>query len=57
MNKYKLLSIMFLLAGVCFVAGTVNHLLNTKEGIVSSVLLALGCFCLSFSFYKMYKNK
>ena len=52
MNKYKWLGLLFALAGICFAAGTVNHLLHTGEGVISSVLLALGCFCLAFAFYK-----
>ena len=52
MNKYKWIGILFALAGCCFAVGTVNHLLNTGEGVVSSILLALGCFCLAFAFYK-----
>lgn len=52
MNKYKWLGLLFALAGICFAAGTVNHILHTGEGVVSSILLALGCFCLAFAFYK-----
>ena len=52
MNLNKLLPILFTLAGICFLAGTVNHIVNTGEGILSSALLAAGCFCLAFSFVK-----
>ena len=55
MNKYRLLSIMFAIAACCFVVGIVNHILNTGEGILSSILLALGCLCFSFAFYKKGK--
>lgn len=57
MNKYKVLSIMFALAACCFIVGTMNHLLNTDEGVLSSILLALGCLCMSFAFYKAKKPK
>ena len=56
MKKYKILCMVFALAACCYTAGTINHILNTGEGILSSVLLALGCLCLSFSFYKGYKK-
>ena len=52
MNKNKVLCIMFALAACCFIAGTINHILSTGEGILSSILLALGCLCASFAFYK-----
>ena len=52
MNKYKLLCILFALAACCFTAGVINHIINTGEGALSSILLALGCFCLSYAFYK-----
>ena len=51
MNRYKALCILFALAAVCFLAGAVNHLLNTGEGVLSSLFLALGCGCFSVSFY------
>ena len=59
MNKYKLLSIGFALAGCCYIAGTINHLLNTGESILSilsSLLLAAGFLCLSYSFYTTSKK-
>ena len=49
MNKYKVLSTIFAIAACCFVAGTINHIVNTGEGIISSILLALGGLCLSVS--------
>ena len=52
MNKYKVLSIIFAIAGCCFVAGTINHIVNTGEGVISTILLALGCLCLSVAVYK-----
>ena len=57
MNKYKVLSIIFAIATCCFVAGTINHIVNTGEGIISSILLALGCLCLSVAFYRANKTK
>lgn len=56
MNKYRLLSICFALAGCCYIVGTINHILNTGEGILSSALLAAGCLCLAFAFYKGTKK-
>lgn len=38
----KLLGVLFCVAALCFAFGTVNHLLNTGEGVLSSILLALG---------------
>lgn len=55
MNKRKIYVITgsaFVLAGCFFGAGAVNHILNTGEGILSSVLLALGCFCAAALFLK-----
>lgn len=57
MNKYKVLSIIFAIAACCFAAGTINHIVNTGEGIFSSILLALGCLFLSVAFYKANKTK
>ena len=57
MNKYKVLSIVFAIAACCFIAGTINHIVNTGEGIISSILLALGCLCLSVAFCKANKTK
>ena len=56
-NKYKLLCIGFALAGCCYIAGTINHILNTGESVLSSVLLAAGCFCLAFAYYKEAKKR
>ncbi len=56
MNKYKILCIGFALAACCYIVGTINHILNTGEGILSSVLLAAGFLCLSFAFYKTSKK-
>lgn len=56
MKKYKLLSICFALAGCCYIAGTINHILNTGEGILSSALLGAGFLCLAFAFYKGTKK-
>ncbi len=52
MSKNKLLCILFGIASCYFIAGTINHILHTGEGILSSILLALGCLCASFVFYK-----
>lgn len=52
MNKYSVLCILFAIAACSFIAGTINHIVNTGEGVISSILLALGCLCLSLAFYK-----
>ena len=52
MKKYKVLCTVFALAACCFVAGAINHIVNTGEGIVSSLLLAAGCLCASVACYK-----
>lgn len=44
-NILKIIGILFCLAAVCFGVGTVNHIVNTGEGIVSSICLTLGCIC------------
>ena len=44
---------MFAVASGCFFAGTVSHIISESGGIISSLLLALGCLCLSVAFYKM----
>lgn len=56
MNKYKILSIGFALAALCYIAGTINHIVNTGEGILSSACLAAGFLCLSYAFYKGSKK-
>ena len=56
MNKYKLLSIGFALAGCCYIAGTINHILTTGEEILSSSLLAIGFLCLAYGFHKISKK-
>ena len=56
MNKYKILCIGFGLAALCYIAGTINHVLNTGEGILSSALLAAGFLCLSYACYKGSKK-
>lgn len=43
---------MFAVASLCFFAGTINHIVNAGEGIISSLLLALGCLCFFVAFYK-----
>jgi len=52
MNKNKVLSIIFGLAACCAIAGVINHILNTGEGILSPILLALVSLCAAFVCYK-----
>ena len=49
MKKNKILGTLFLVAALCFTAGTINHIVNTGEGILSSALLAAGCLCGAFA--------
>ena len=52
MKTNKILCILFVLATCCFLAGTVNHIINTHEGWVSSLLLACASLCGAVVFYK-----
>lgn len=52
MKINKILCIPFVIAACCFLAGTVNHIVNTHEGWLSSLLLAGGCLCGVVVFYK-----
>ena len=52
MKINKILCILFVIAACCFLAGMVNHIVNTQKGWLSSLLLALGCLCEAFAFYK-----
>lgn len=52
MKIYKILCILFVAAACCYLAGTVNHVINTHEGWVSSLLLAGGCLCWAIVFYR-----
>ena len=52
MKRNKILFVLFLAAALCFLVGTVNHIVNTREGWISSLLLAGGCLCAAVVFYK-----
>ena len=52
MKTNKILCALFVIAACCFLAGTVNHIVNTHEGWLSSLLLAGGCLCGAVVFYK-----
>lgn len=52
MRKNKILCILFVVAACCFLIGTLNHIINTGEGWLSSLLLAGGCLCFAAAFYK-----
>lgn len=52
MNRNKILCILFFTAACCFLAGTVNHILHTHEGVLSSALLCAGCVCAGIVFLK-----
>ena len=56
MNINKVLCALFALAAGCFIAGTFNHIMSTGEGIVSSILLAIGCLFMAHSFYNKSKK-
>ena len=49
---YIVVGIIFIIAACCFTAGTINHIINTGEGVISSILLALGCVCGAFVFLR-----
>ena len=55
MNIYKVLCVLFALAAGCFISGTINHVMSTGEGVVSSIFLSLGCIFLAHTFYKKSK--
>ena len=52
MNRFGKVAILFAFAAVCFAAGTVNHILHTGEGVLSSALLCVGCICAAVFFMK-----
>jgi hypothetical protein len=52
MKINKILFILFVVAACFFLLGTVNHVVNTHEGWLSSLLLAGGCICGAIVFYK-----
>lgn len=56
MKTNKLLCLLFAVAACCFLIGTINHIFNTREGWVSSLLLAGGCLCGAVVFYKKKSN-
>ena len=43
---------LFAASSCFFFAGTINHIVNTGEGIISSLLLGLGCLCFAIAFGK-----
>ncbi len=51
-KMYFIFGILFIIASCLFIIGTINHILNTGEGIISSILLALGCACGAVTFLK-----
>ena len=57
MKINKILCILFTIAACCFLAGTVNHIVNTREEWLSSLLLAGGCLCMAFVFFNFKKEK
>lgn len=56
MKINKILCILFAVAAGCFLAGTVNHIVNTQEGWLSSLLLALGSLCAAYVLYRKGKT-
>ena len=52
MKINKILCVLFVIAVFCFLAGTVNHIVNTHKGWLSSLLLAGGCLCGAFALSK-----
>lgn len=55
MNKKRMnqcIGLLFVLAACFFAVGTMNHILFTKESVVSSLLLFFGCSCGAVVFFK-----
>lgn len=52
MKINKIVCVLLVIAAFCFLLGAINHIVNTHEGWLSSLLLAGGCFCGAFAFYK-----
>lgn len=52
MKTNKILIILFLIASICFLAGTINHIVNTHEDWLSSLLLAFGSLCMAYGLYR-----
>ena len=52
MKTKKMFCFLFAAASCCFFIGTINHIVNTGEGIISSLFLAFGCLCLAIAFGK-----
>lgn len=52
MNKCKVLCIVFTQAASYFIARTIKHIVNTGECVITPILLALGCICISSIFHK-----
>ena len=57
MKIYRILCILFVIAAFCFLAGTVNHIVNTHEGWLSSLLLAGGVDSYVERLYFIKRNK
>ena len=55
MNINKALCMLFALVGGCFISETINHLMSSSEGVLSSIFLSLGCLFLAHTFYKKSK--
>ena len=52
MKTNKILCGLLILAACCFLAGAVNHIVNTREGWVPPLLLAGCCLWGAFMFYQ-----
>lgn len=51
-KMYVMIGALFAVSSCLFILGTINHLFNTGEGVVSSGLLALGAACAAVFFLK-----
>lgn len=53
MKKTKILAFVFFIAACCYAIGTVNHIVNTGESVMSSMLLTVGFLCIAVGCYRM----
>ena len=57
MKKTKILALVFFVAACCYAIGTINHIVNTGEGILSSSLFAIAISLESYRNEVLYKGQ